>query len=52
MDQIFALRMNAGTEGPYGADVQQLVAKVYFVTPDIVRIRIFDANNDRWEGEL
>lgn len=49
--QSLALQLRTGTEGPYGADVQQLVAHIYYMTSDIVRIQIIDPNNNRWQGE-
>jgi len=35
--------------GPYGSDIQSLSLQVYYQTQDILRIKISDPNNKRWE---
>ncbi|GAM28047.1 hypothetical protein SAMD00019534_112230 [Acytostelium subglobosum LB1] len=35
--------------GPYGADIEQLNIDVYYQSQDILRVRIYDSNNQRWE---
>eukprot|EP00026_Physarum_polycephalum_P002843 Phypoly_transcript_02852.p1 GENE.Phypoly_transcript_02852~~Phypoly_transcript_02852.p1 ORF type:complete len:845 (+),score=106.60 Phypoly_transcript_02852:55-2589(+) len=35
--------------GPYGSDIQNPAVEVYFQTENILRIKIYDSNNTRWE---
>lgn len=37
------------SSGPYGGDIDLLEVSVYFQTQDILRIRILDPLNERWE---
>jgi hypothetical protein len=43
------LNILPGSQGPYGSDIETLTLQVYFQTEDIVRIKIIDPNNARWE---
>lgn len=37
------------SEGPYGGDIDNLKLLVFFQTHDILRVKIIDPNNERWE---
>ena len=43
------LELINGSEGPFGDDIQTLSLFVYYQTDSIVRIKIIDPNNERWE---
>jgi hypothetical protein len=36
--------------GPYPPDISQASVQIYYVTEDIVRIKIYDASAQRFEG--
>ncbi|EFA85346.1 hypothetical protein PPL_02349 [Heterostelium album PN500] len=35
--------------GPYGSDITQLTVDATYLTQDILRVKIYDSNNQRWE---
>lgn len=37
------------SSGPYGGDIDNLKLFVYFQTQNILRVKIIDPNNERWE---
>ena len=37
------------SSGPYGGDIDSLKLEVFYQTEDMLRIRITDPNNPRWE---
>ena len=38
-----------GSSGPYGGDIDTLTLYVYYQTEDILRVKIIDPANERWE---